>query len=223
MMVTDAKWLGEVLPKFSNDEISPILNIGSSTKKFREVDQPHIAKYVFRPLEERGVKVIHCDLKDAEGVDISGNIFDDATIEKMKALGAKSIICTHMFEHVEDRDDLAKRLMSLLPKDGLFFITVPNSYHQHDDPIDTMYRPSPDELAGLFKGQTVLHKDILVDGNYWGKIKQRPITLFFRHFTRFFIPFLGLKKWKRSMRKLYWLFNNYKVSAIVGRKVVGIF
>ena len=218
MMVSDAKWLGEVLPKFSAEELSPVLNIGSSTKKFREIDQPHIHKYVFAPLEAMGIKVIHTDLKDAEGVDVSGNIFDDAAIEKLKSYNPKSIICTHMFEHVEDRDDLARRLISLLPESGLFFITVPNSYHQHDDPIDTMYRPSPDELAELFKGQEVVQKDILIDGTYWDKIRQRPVTLFFRHISRFFIPFISIKKWKRSMRKLYWLFHHYKVAAIVVRK-----
>jgi hypothetical protein len=220
MMVSDAKWLGEVLPKFSIEELSPVLNIGSSTKKFREEEQPHIHEYVFAPLEAKGIKVIHCDLKQGEGVDVSADIFDDSAIEKLKSYNAKSIICTHMFEHVTNKEDLAKRLLSLIPDKGLFFITVPNSYHQHDDPIDTMYRPTPEELSTLFKGQNILQKDILVDGNYWGKIKQRPFTLFFRHFTRFFIPFLSVKKWKRSMRKLYWLFNNYKVSAIVGRKVV---
>lgn len=218
MMLTDALWLGEVLPNFSNDDISPILNIGSSTKKFREVDQPHIDKYVFKPLEERGVKVIHADLKDAEGVDISGNIFDDEALERLKACNAKAIICTHMFEHVEDRDELVRRLVSLVPADGIFFVTVPNSYHQHDDPIDTMYRPTPEQLAELFKGQQLVRKDILVDGTYWDKIRQRPLTLFFRHVSRFFIPFVSWKKWKRSMRKLYWLFHHYKVSAVIIKK-----
>lgn len=219
MMVSDAKWLGKVLPQFSDEELSPVLNIGSSTKKFREEDQPHIHKYVFAPLEKRGIKVIHCDLKEAEGVDVSADIFNNEALEHLSSYNAKAIICTHMFEHVLNKEDLAKRLLSLIPENGLFFITVPNSYHQHDDPIDTMYRPSPEELAQLFNGQNILQKDILVDGNYWGKIKQRPVTLFFRHFTRFFIPFISISKWKRSMRKLYWLFNNYKVSAIVGCKV----
>ncbi|PIR38543.1 MAG: hypothetical protein COV35_06375 [Alphaproteobacteria bacterium CG11_big_fil_rev_8_21_14_0_20_39_49] len=220
MMVSDAKWLGKVLPQFSDEELSPVLNIGSSTKKFREQDQPHIHKYVFAPLDERGIKVVHCDLKQAEGVDVSADIFDDEALKQLASYNAKAIICTHMFEHVVDKEDLAKRLLSLIPQNGLFFITVPSSYHQHDDPIDTMYRPTPEELAQLFEGQDIIRKDILVDGNYWDKIKQRPLTLFFRHFTRFFIPFISISKWKRSMRKLYWLFNNYKVSAIVGRKVV---
>lgn len=218
MMVCDSKWLAEAISKCKDDEISPILNIGSSTKNFREIEQPHIYANVFRPIEERGLQVIHTDLKSAPGVDVAADIFDDAALEKLKSYKPRSIICTHMFEHVTEREKLAERLMSILPEGGRFFITVPYSYHYHADPIDTMYRPSPDELSALFKGQTIIKKDVLIGGNYWDKIKQRPVTLFFRHFFRFFAPFLGLRKWKRSMRKLYWLFHPYKVSAIMGVK-----
>src|SRR5690606_10581733 len=97
----------------------------------------------------------------------------------------------------------------------------PMSYHYHADPIDTMFRPNPDELAALFPGQTILAKAELTGENYWAHIRKRPLTLFFRHFFRFFMPFLGIEKWKRSMRKLYWLFNDYKVATIVGQKPTG--
>lgn len=219
MMICDAKWLADSLRACANEEISPILNIGSSTKHFREVEQPHVYEYVFKPLEERGIKIIHTDLKSAPGVDIAADIFDDNSMKILLEYKPRSIICTHMFEHIEDRENLAMRLMSLLPESGIFFITVPYSYHHHADPIDTMYRPSPDELANLFPGQEIIRKDVLIGGDYWEKVRQRPVTLFCRHFFRFFIPFLGLKKWKRSMRKLYWLFNPYKVSAVMGKKL----
>jgi hypothetical protein len=218
MMGCDAAWLGKVLARYGNEELSPIVNIGSSTKHFREVVQPFVQAEVFAPLEARGVQIIHSDIKDGDGVDISCDIFDDAGLEKLKALKPKALICTHMFEHVTDRELLASRLMALLPQAGLFFITVPMSYHYHADPIDTMYRPDPDELGSLFAGQEILEKEVLVGENYWSHIRKRPLTLFFRHFFRFFAPFLGMEKWKRSMRKLYWLCNNYKVAAIVGRK-----
>jgi hypothetical protein len=146
-------------------------------------------------------------------------VFDDADFAKLKAAKPRAVICTHMFEHVRDRQELSRRLLALLPGHGLFFITVPSSYHEHRDPIDTMYRPTPDELAALFAGQEILHKSELVGDTYWSHVTRRPLTIFFRHFFRFFVPFLGWKAWKRSMRKLYWLFNNYKVAAIVGRKV----
>lgn len=219
MILCDALWLEGLLRQFPNEQLSPVLNIGSGTYHFRTVKQPHIHTHVFAPLEKRGVRIIHADLRAGEGVDVVGDFFDDAVFSRLKSYEAKALICTHMFEHVEDRNALARRLMDLLPKGALFFITVPLSYHEHHDPIDTMYRPTPDELAQLFPGQEILRKDVLTGGTYWGKVRERPFTVFFNHFTRFFVPFISWRKWKRSMRKLYWLFHHYKVTAIAGRKL----
>jgi hypothetical protein len=218
MMRCDAEWLGKALTAFAPEELSPILNVGSSTKLFRTREQPHIQRLVFAPLESKGIRILHTDLKAAEGVDITCDIFDDAGFERLKAVRPKAVICTHMFEHVLDRAELSRRLLSLLPRNGVFFVTVPFSYHYHNDPIDTMYRPSPDELAALFPGQNVLEKHVLIGDTYWLHVRKRPFTIVFRHLARFCVPFLGWAEWKRSMRKLYWLFNNYKVSAVVGRK-----
>jgi hypothetical protein len=219
MMRCDAEWLGRTLAAFSNEELSPILNLGSSTRHFRTVKQPHIQRLVFGPLEARGVRVIHSDLKVDDGVDVSGNIFEDAVFAKLKAMRPRAIICTHMLEHVRVRQELTQRIVNLLPEGGHFFVTVPSSYHEHHDPIDTMFRPTPQELADLFEGQEIVEKEELIGENYWAHIRRRPLTIFFRHLTRFFVPFLGWRAWKRSMRKLYWLFHPYKVSAIVGKKV----
>jgi hypothetical protein len=54
MMRCDASWLAMALKRFPNEEISPILNLGSSTRRFREGEQPHIHELVFRPLAARG-------------------------------------------------------------------------------------------------------------------------------------------------------------------------
>jgi Methyltransferase domain len=218
MMKCDAVWLGDALARLDPAAISPLVNLGSSTKKFREIEQPHIQHYVFGPLAERGVEVVHTDMKQAEGVDIACDIYDDAGFARLKSRAPKAIVCTHMLEHVVDREKMAARMLELLPEGGLFFVTVPSSYHQHNDPIDTMYRPSPEELALLFAGQNIIERRELIGDTYWMHVKKRPVTLFFRHFLRFWFPFLGWRQWKRSMKKLYWLFHHYKVSAIIGRK-----
>ena len=219
MMRCDAKWLGGVFAGMSREDLSPIVNLGSSTRHFRTVEQPYIQELVFGPLEARGIRVVHCDLKAADGVDLVGDVFDDADFARLQAVGARAVICTHMFEHVLDRGELSRRLLALLPAGGLFFVTVPSSYHEHNDPIDTLYRPTPEELAGMFAGQQILEQRELIGDTYWVHVRRRPATIFLRHFTRLFVPFLDWHAWKRSMRKLYWLANNYKVSAVIGRKV----
>jgi hypothetical protein len=218
MMRCDAEWLGRVLAGLSNEELSPLINLGASTRHFREVEQPYIHELVFAPLEARGVRVVHSDLKAADGVDVVGNVFNDSDFDRLRAVAPRAVICTHMFEHVRDRAELSRRLLALLPEAGLFFVTVPSSYHEHNDPIDTMFRPTPDELAALFEGQEIIQRTELIGETYWAHVARRPVTIFLRHFGRFFIPFLGWHAWKRSMRKLYWLFNTYKVAAVIGRK-----
>lgn len=218
MMKCDAVWLNKALANIDAEALSPLINLGSSTRDFRTRVQPYIQDLVFGPLEARGVKVVHSDLKAGDGVDISGDIFDDAEFAKLKAVGARAVICTHMFEHIVDREELKRRILDMLPQGGLFFVTVPYSYHEHHDPIDTMYRPSPTELAQLFAGHRILEASELTGDTYWVQWRRRPFTMFFRHFFRFFIPFVNWTAWKRSMRKLYWLLNPYKVSAVVGAK-----
>src|SRR5262245_5430908 len=123
-MRCDAEWLAQMLVWQQADALSPVLNLGSSTRHFREVEQPHIDRVVFAPLRLRGIKVIHSDLKDEDGVDIAGDIFDPETLARIRALGPKAVICTHMLEHVEDCERLARTIVDILPAGGLFFVTV---------------------------------------------------------------------------------------------------
>src|SRR5690349_19194318 len=85
MMRCDAEWLGRTLAELKPEELSPLLNLGASTKHFRQVEQPYIDKLVFRPLEARGVRVIHSDLKAAEGVDLVGDVFNDADFARLQS------------------------------------------------------------------------------------------------------------------------------------------
>src|SRR5215471_18108474 len=96
MMRCDARWLGQTLAGLKPAELSPLLNLGASTRHFREVEQPYIAELVFRPLEARGVRIVHCDLKAAAGVDIVGDVFDDVDFARMHAVQPRAVICTHM-------------------------------------------------------------------------------------------------------------------------------
>jgi hypothetical protein len=218
MMKCDATWLAESLARLPNETLSPILNLGSSTRHFREVEQPHIHEIVFAPLDARGVAVIHTDIKADDGVDLVCDLMSDEGLAAIQARAPKALVCTHMLEHVPNAAMMAQRMLAAMPAGGLLFVSVPSSYHQHNDPIDTMFRPSPQELASLFPGTDVLDARELEGDYYWIYVRKRPFTLFFRHFFRFWFPFLGFAKWKRSMGKLYWLFYPYKVSAVALRK-----
>ena len=198
-----------------------MLNIGSSTRTFREVEQPWTSQELFAPLRASGVRMIHLDFREGDGIDVRADILDDVDVPRLKALGAKSILCCNLLEHVTDPKRLAARCLEIVQPGGLVFVTVPYSYPHHRDPIDTMYRPAPEELAKLFAPARMLRGEILdVGESYRDQVKRRP-WIMLRHVFRAPIPFIDKEKWRRSMGKLYWLKNNYEVTAAVFRSARG--
>jgi SAM-dependent methyltransferase len=215
MFRAEAVWLEHALREQSAQELSPLLNVGSSTARFREVEQPWTEERLFAPLRSRGVKVIHLDAREGEGIDIRTDMLDPNDLPRVKAHGPKSILCCNILEHVTDPKGLAKVCCDIVGPGGFVFVTVPYSYPHHRDPIDTMLRPSPEELCALFHPAKMLKGEIVdVGESYWGQVRRRPWILL-RHISRFPFPFIHYKGWRRSMAKLYWLSHNYKVTAAV--------
>lgn len=224
MRAGEAKFIGEFIGRLSQDELSPCLNIGSSTGLFRRVQQPHIHKFIFQPLEDRNVEVIHSDLKMAEGVDIAGSIYDPETVGKIVDRHPKFILCCNMFEHVEDRSLLASTLSALVPVGGGLLITVPYSYPIHFDPIDTYFRPTPDEIAELFPNFKPVVTEIIVDTSYGmdlvsGKGLLGTALHLSRSAIKFFMFWKGRKAWVAHFHRYLWFFRRYKISMLVLVKV----
>lgn len=136
--------------------VSPLLNLGSSTKYFREGVKPHIERELFGPLRCAGVQVIHCDLKADEGVDIAGDIHDPAVRSKLSAKGFRCLLLANLLEHVAARSAAIRACVELAGPGGLILASVPQSYPYHADPIDSGYRPTPTELAAAFPGTHTL-------------------------------------------------------------------
>ncbi|HJU19547.1 MAG TPA: methyltransferase domain-containing protein [Stellaceae bacterium] len=194
------------------------MNLGSSDTRFREERQPWIAAELFRPLAARGVKVVHVDLRAAPGVDVRADLTDPADVPRLRALRPKALLCCNLLEHVREPARLARCALDLIDTGGLVFVTVPFSYPHHADPIDTMYRPSPEEVARLFAGARLCEGAILDSGlSYRDEVRARP-WLLLRHLARLPLPFLSLRRWRRSMAKLYWLAAPYRITCAVLEK-----
>lgn len=217
MSPAEARWISARLSRFAVDELSPMLNIGSSTRRYRTVDQPWNQEILFGPLEERGITVVHCDIKYGDGVDFVGDIMDDRNLALLRAYHFKSILCSNVLEHVLDPGAFCRRMGDVIDAGALLIVTVPRSHPYHRDPIDTMFRPTPDEIIALLPAADILATDIIVTGSYRDHVRRRPWVLL-RHITRFPVPFLSWRKWKRSMSKLYWLVHPFLLSCVIARK-----
>jgi hypothetical protein len=154
MFDVEAARLCEIL--LERGDTSPLLNLGSSTREFREIAKPHIHARLFAPLQAAGVAVVHSDLKNGEGIDVAGDILDPAVRARLKAMGFRSILISNMLEHVRDRAAVMAACEEIVGAGGLILATVPSSFPYHADPIDTGYRPAPADLGAAFTGSSVL-------------------------------------------------------------------
>src|SRR3954466_10748856 len=133
----EAQWVGE---KLRGINCRVVLNLGSGSKRFREVSKPYIDRDIFEPLARAGARVVHSDLQVGEGVDIGGDLFDPAVQAPLRALPAAALVaCNIMWRLPEDsRRRFPEVLDSILPRGGTLVVPVPYSYPCHADPIDTL-------------------------------------------------------------------------------------
>ena len=221
MRTSEAEWLGSALAEIDAGEISPLIELGSSTRRFRQEIQPHIDKNIHAPLQTRGVKVVHSDIKAEDGVDVAGDIYDPKVRAQLRAVGANCVLCCNMFEHVIARQDLAQICDEILAPGGYLLVTVPHSYPLHLDPIDTYFRPSPEELATLFPSYRLLKGAVVEDCTYADDLSRDPRlgSTLAKMVVRLFL-FRGMRSWTARNHRLLWLWRRYKIAAVVLRKPV---
>ena len=174
MFEAEAIRLREIL--LAQGEVSPLLNLGSSTRAFREQAKPHIERELFAPLCAAGVEVFHSDLKQAEGVDLAGDIMDPAVRAALKARGFRALLIANMLEHVRDRAAVTSACEEIVGPGGLILATVPSSFPYHADPIDTGYRPTPAALAAAFRGSEPVLTEELQGRSYKEEIAAQGST-----------------------------------------------
>ena len=55
MLIEESIWIKNQFKMHFNNDDFPMLNLGSSTKKFREEDQSHIHEEIFYPLLKKNL------------------------------------------------------------------------------------------------------------------------------------------------------------------------
>jgi hypothetical protein len=213
----EAAWIGEKLSRFG--DVRKVLNLGSGTRHFRVVSKPYIDREIFDPLVRRGARVVHADLKSGEGIDISGDVFDPAVQSRMRELRPDAILACNIMEHLppDVRSSFARALDSLVAPGGVLVITVPYSYPYHADPIDTLYRPSPQELCASFPAYEVLEARTIESETYGDEFVAGGPWRMARKLVRLLFPFPP-RRWLSHAHRMLWLFRPYVLSAVMLRK-----
>lgn len=218
MLLTESYWYKKII----EDLVTPnslVIVIGSSTKTFREKTQPHINTNIYQPLAKKNCKIINVDLKDEEGVDLSGDITQPDFIAELQKLKADLIICSNLLEHILDRDIFIHSISAILKKDGLLVVSVPYSYPYHSDPIDTLYRPSISGIINDFRNFQLMEGKIVKSGMLY--------NAWYGHYSFYKRLFLFLRDCLRAIVKLNWkkinlfkwLFIKISVTCCVLKKI----
>jgi SAM-dependent methyltransferase len=174
-------WIKNVLKETDLSPIKEILDVGSSTKEFRTKIQPYIDKNVFKPLRQQNKSIYYLDQKNDEGIDFVCNMKNMDVEEIGKKFDL--VVCCNVLEHVHNPGKLASSLMGLINQNGLLLVTVPQVYRYHPDPIDTMFRPTMNEMVSMFPGLEILRSDVV-------RIRDKE-KYHFTEFFRYIIPFLN--------------------------------
>jgi len=218
MFDREAARLREIL--LGQRAVSPLLNLGSSTRAFREVTKPHIDRELFGPLAAAGIEVFHCDLKQAEGVDLAGDILDPEVRAALRARGFKSLLCSNLLEHVRDRSAVAAACEEIVGPGGLILATVPSSYPYHADPIDTGFRPNPAELAAHFAGSETVLAEELVGRTYREDMKDRGSSVgaeIARTLGLALLSFARPRSFRAQVHRWLWFGRPFRVSIALMR------
>ena len=180
MLENEARWVGGSLNRLEPEKLSPILNIGSATLEFRQQVQPWIDRCIFAPLRERGVEVHHLDVQGGPGIDLQGDLSDESFVASLLERRYRAVLCCNLLEHVADPGAICALIERLLEDGGYSVVTVPHDFPYHPDPIDTMFRPKPVDIAGLFPTCRLLDGAILDCGTAWDYVERNPLKLLVR-------------------------------------------
>lgn len=220
MQLLESEWLRQRLSTIPSEDLFPLLNVGSSTYQFRTTVQPYIQRNLFAPLQARGGRVVHLDMKAAPGVDLVADLSEPSSQQRITQLGVRSAMVCNLLEHVPDPHALIKDLLKVVPAGGYIIVSGPFQYPYHPDPIDNGFRPTVEQLSALFRGTELTDNAIIDSGNWrqWAAPERGGRSLS-RFLLRLALPFYRPKEWVRAVVQAPYLLKHVQAFAAVFRKL----
>jgi hypothetical protein len=218
MFYNEAQWIATQMQVIGVHDLSPLLNVGSSTQYFRTVVQPYIDALVFKPCRDRGVSLNHLDLVNAAGVDLVGDLTDPDFTAQLGNKAYNFVLCSNLLEHVRNPSDICSTLVKIVSPGSYLLVTVPYAFPYHPDPIDTMFRPDVAQLTALFPGTRSLVGEVIDCGTPWDLLDHNLLVLLGK-IVRLFIPFYHHRTWIGTKNVLSWWNRRFSVTCLMLQKL----
>ena len=216
MLLAESEWIKSVIEELSLPPGTKVLNFGSQRAKVLRY-QPYIKDNIYSPVARKQWELLNFDLFPGEGVDISGNIMDDDCFTALAQRKFGVVFVFNVLEHLTDRISICSRIEKLLSSNDYLFVSVPFKYPIHNDPIDNMFRPTPDEVLQLFPSCILVKSDIVIDKSFLFYIK-RNSRLAIKFILRLLTPFYKYSNWKTQVALFPYFFKQFQVTVAVLKK-----
>jgi len=217
MRLEEAKLIGEIIRSL---QVESCINLGCGQIMKLLTDKPWVEQYLFEPLRKQDVPVIHVDLFDYPGVNYQIDLTRPVELDILNnEPRPRLFILGNVLEHIQDdkREVMINTLINYMETDDHLIISVPNTYPFHADPIDTGYRPQPAEIMQIGSIEWI-SGSILVCGNYRTDLSKMGLFKALRKLCKPLWPLQSLTRYRENFERLRFLFKDYKVTVVHGRK-----
>src|ERR1044071_6361839 len=145
MFQLESQWIATQVNDFA-PHATTLIDIGSESLDYRNTAQKYIGD-LYAALAAKGIAITTLDSEPTTQADVIQDIAKP--LKSQRAFDV--VLAANLLEHVPTADLQAvlDNLFALTTDNGIVIITVPYNLPKHDHPIDTMLRPTPDELSDL--------------------------------------------------------------------------
>ena len=210
----EAEQIGQIVKSF---KFQTVINIGAGNVTKQQKNKPWIKDCIFDVLTDQGSKIVHTDLFKFDGIDVTADFTEDTVNETFSAFhGPRLFLLCNVLEHIPTPliQKICDNVKKCLFHDDALVISVPFDYPFHADPIDTMFRPSPQDLAALFNKKWEF-SDVIEAGSYREELQEMHWSKALRKLTKPLWFLQSPTRYHENISRLKYLLKPYKVTIVM--------
>jgi hypothetical protein len=214
MRKEEAETIGQLLEPY---QFKTVINIGAGDVIKQKKNKPWIQQCIFNSLQDKGAEIVHTDIFSFDGIDVLADFTSAQVDQKFSTFdGPRLFLFNNVLEHIPSElvPKICSNINKCLSQGDALVVSVPFQYPFHADPIDTMFRPSPQDLAVLFSHKWCF-TDVIEAGSYLEEIQKMHWSKAIRKLLKPFWFLQSPTRYRENMSRLKFLFQPYKITIVM--------